>query len=99
MTHPFHFFRRRECSSALALWCVMWLAMPVHLGIVQANPSGGSVQTGSANIATGPSGVTVTQGSDRAVINWNSFSIDQGKTTTFVQPGSKSAVLNRVTGG
>ncbi|HSI87064.1 MAG TPA: filamentous hemagglutinin N-terminal domain-containing protein, partial [Candidatus Methylacidiphilales bacterium] len=77
----------------------MWMALPMHLGIVQANPAGGSVQTGSASISTGPSGVTVTQGSDRAVINWNSFSIDQGKTTTFVQPGNKSAVLNRVTGG
>lgn len=38
----------------------------------------------------------VNQGTDRAVINWNSFSIANGELTKFVQPSSSSAVLNRV---
>lgn len=38
----------------------------------------------------------VKQQTDRAVINWNSFSIANGELTKFVQPSSNSAVLNRV---
>ncbi|MEZ0299943.1 MAG: right-handed parallel beta-helix repeat-containing protein [Candidatus Methylacidiphilales bacterium] len=68
-------------------------------GTLRANPSDGTVVGGSANISSGPGQVTVTQQSDRAVVNWGSFSIRNGEATTFVQPGSKSAVLNRVTGG
>ncbi|MEZ0297356.1 MAG: choice-of-anchor Q domain-containing protein [Candidatus Methylacidiphilales bacterium] len=64
-----------------------------------ANPGGGTVVGGSATISSGPGQVTVNQTSNRAVVNWNSFTINKGETTTFVQPGSKSAVLNRVTGG
>ncbi len=40
--------------------------------------------------------LTITQGTDRAVINWSSFSIGAGEITKFVQPNSSSAVLNRV---
>jgi filamentous hemagglutinin family protein len=38
----------------------------------------------------------VNQHTDRAVINWNSFSIANGELTKFVQPNSTSSVLNRV---
>jgi len=34
----------------------------------------------------------VNQNTDRAVINWNSFSIANGELTRFVQPRSSSAV-------
>ncbi|MEO8104480.1 MAG: filamentous hemagglutinin N-terminal domain-containing protein, partial [Betaproteobacteria bacterium] len=62
-------------------------------------PQGGSVAAGSATIAL-PSNnaVTITQSSSSAVINWNSFSIGQPNTVTFIQPSSNSAILNRVTG-
>ena len=63
-----------------------------------ANPSGATVTGGSANVTSGPGQVTVNQSSQRAVINWQQFSINRGETTTFVQPGSSSATLNRVTG-
>jgi len=35
----------------------------------------------------------------RAIINWNTFNIGAGETTTFVQPNSSSVALNRVTAG
>jgi large exoprotein involved in heme utilization and adhesion len=64
-----------------------------------ANPLGGSVAGGSATIGgTGTANVTVNQSSQTAVINWNSFNINSGETTQFVQPNSSSSVLNRVTG-
>ncbi|MEZ0298990.1 MAG: filamentous hemagglutinin N-terminal domain-containing protein [Candidatus Methylacidiphilales bacterium] len=73
--------------------------MPSFLPLM-ANPSGGTVAGGSVTIASGPGGtVTVNQSSQKAVVNWQNFSIQQGETTTFVQPNSSSATLNRVTGG
>ena len=49
---------------------------------------------------TDPTGrtMTITQTSKGAVIQWDSFNIDQGYHVAFVQPGSDSVTLNRVTG-
>src|SRR4029077_5174078 len=38
------------------------------------------------------------QNSNRAIVNWNSFSVGQPNSVTFAQPGSSAAILNRVTG-
>ena len=67
---------------------------------LQANPSGGAVVLGDVTIGTGAGGqLDITQGSDRAIIHWDDFSIDAGQTTRFIQPGTSSIALNRVTGG
>ncbi|MEZ0300364.1 MAG: beta strand repeat-containing protein, partial [Candidatus Methylacidiphilales bacterium] len=77
-----------------------WMLVPLHLPLAAlANPNGGTVVGGSASVtSSGPGQVTVTQSSNRAVVNWNAFSVEKGETTTFVQPSSRSAILNRVTG-
>src|SRR5262245_38595742 len=73
--------------------------VPLGLGSALANPLGGQVVGGSAAIAgTGTSTVTVTQSSQNAVINWQSFNIGAGETTRFIQPNSSATMLNRVTG-
>ena len=62
-------------------------------------PQGGSVVAGQAHIGkSGATGLTVTQSSSRAVIDWNSFSVGSSQTISFQQPNSNSSVLNRVTG-
>ncbi len=67
---------------------------------LQANPTGGNVAAGSAAIAgQGSSTVTINQASNRAIINWQTFSIGSGELTKFIQPSSSSAALNRVLGG
>ena len=72
----------------------------VSAGLTQANPTGGTIASGSASISgTGTPSVTINQFSNTAIINWNSFSIGGGEVTTFIQPSASSAVLNRVTGG
>jgi filamentous hemagglutinin family protein len=42
--------------------------------------------------------MTVSQSSDRASINWQSFGIGTGESVRFLQPGPASIVLNRVVG-
>jgi filamentous hemagglutinin family protein len=66
---------------------------------VLANPLDGSVVAGSAAISQSGNTLTVTQLSNRAIINWQEFSIQPHEVTQFVQPSSSAAVLNRVTGG
>ncbi len=65
-----------------------------------ANPTGGTVVSGSATINS-PSAnkLVVNQASDKAIINWNNFDIGTNEWTQFVQPGSNSVALNRVTDG
>ncbi len=81
--------------SALSLYLTATLVcLPAY-----ANPTGASVVAGDVRVDTGPSGVTITQGSSRAIINWQDFSIGAGEVTTFLQPDASSAVLNRVISG
>ncbi len=69
-------------------------AMPTHA----AGPSGGTVSAGSATITQSAAQTTVKQTSNKAVVNWNNFSIGSGSTVRFVQPSASSIALNRVTG-
>jgi filamentous hemagglutinin family protein len=76
------------------------VASPVIVSTAaMANPAGGSVAVGSATI-TNPSATqtVINQTSKRALINWNSFSVQSGASVTFNQPNAKSLTVNRVTG-
>src|SRR6185503_19036001 len=65
-----------------------------------ANPSGGQVVAGQANITTpSANSLVVKQASQSAIINWQQFSIGKGQYVQFLQPSSSSVVLNRVVGG
>ncbi len=89
--------RRRDWREGLAV--AGWLATLVA-GPALANPTGGTVAAGSATItAPSPGTVAVVEQSERAIINWQSFSIGAGETTQFIQPNSGAFILNRVLGG
>jgi filamentous hemagglutinin family protein len=66
---------------------------------VEANPTGGTVAQGSATINSSGSQLTINQTSSGALINWSSFNIGVGETTTFVQPSSSSVAWNQINGG
>ncbi len=64
-----------------------------------ALPQGGQVTQGSATIQqVNDTKLNINQSTDRAVINWSSFSIAPQEWVNFQQPSSTSATLNRVTG-
>ena len=66
---------------------------------VYAAPSGGNVVHGNAEIIHNGSNTIINQGSNSAIINWDSFDINKGESVYFNQNSSSSIVLNRVTNG
>ena len=74
-------------------------AMASQAAAQNALPTGGSVVAGSATIGGQSGGAqTITQTSQKAVIDWASFNVGQGNSLTFVTPNADGATLNRVTG-
>jgi filamentous hemagglutinin family protein len=73
------------------------LACLLVLRIVWGNPQTPSIHTGDVQISEMGNQLQITT-SERAVIDWHSFSIAAGEITRFTQPASNSVVLNRVTG-
>src|SRR4051812_34781073 len=70
------------------------------MATVYANPVLNKVQSGIVTVtAPNANAMVVNQGSNKAVIDWNSFSIGTGQSVQFVQPGASSVALNRVIGG
>ncbi|MEN9215462.1 MAG: filamentous hemagglutinin N-terminal domain-containing protein, partial [Gloeomargarita sp. DG_1_6_bins_138] len=88
-----------QVRHLLALPVKVLLAFALYQPLVLALPQGGQVTHGSATIQqVGETKLNINQSSDRAVINWNSFSIAPQEWVNFQQPSSTSATLNRVTG-
>jgi len=91
--HPFPSLPRRLVARALILCLLAQCVAPAF-----ANPLGGSVASGTATIDSSGSVLTVRQSTDRAILNWQSFSNAAGETVRFQQPSTTAATLNRVTG-
>jgi filamentous hemagglutinin family protein len=73
---------------------------PFGMGQVLGNPLGPQVVAGTVQIqGLGTDALSVQQSSDKAIVNWGTFDIGRGESTTIVQPGIGSVLLNRVTGG
>jgi filamentous hemagglutinin family protein len=81
-------------SAAVAVLSVMaWKYYELTAG---ANPIVGATAPQGANISSSGSQLTVNQTSPYAFINWQSFNIGAGETTTFVQPSSSSVAWNQI---
>ena len=66
---------------------------------LQANPRGANVVAGSVNFqGMGSSRLDINNLSQKAIINWQSFSIDRGEVTRINQ-GANAFTLNRVVSG
>ncbi|MGB0507690.1 MAG: filamentous hemagglutinin N-terminal domain-containing protein, partial [Pikeienuella sp.] len=80
-------------GRALAAFAVAAAFSPIP---ALSGPENGSVVSGHAAITTVGGVTTITQGTDRVVIDWGSFDIDADEVVEFVQPRSDSVSLNRV---
>jgi filamentous hemagglutinin family protein len=72
------------------------LAAVLAVNAAYANPQGGTVTSGSATITNGSNSTVINQSSQQAIINWNSFNINNGQTTQFIQPNASAIALNRI---
>ena len=93
--------RRSSYRGTTAMMrCMLAASAMLASGVAHAGPAlptGGTVTSGSATIGAPASGtLTINQSSNKAIINWNSFSIGQGGTVNF--NNGSGATLNRVTG-
>jgi len=87
--------RVRRLEAAMA---ALWSALVVPVGAF-GGPQGGNVVEGVAQVQPiTPTLTNIRQTTDRAVIEWQSFSIEKGERVNFEQPKATSAVLNRVIG-
>jgi filamentous hemagglutinin family protein len=90
---------RRTAPARSAMGRMVAISMALTAGtcmpVWAQSPTGGQVVNGSGTIAQSGAMTTITAGNG-AIINWQTFSIGQGQTVQFIQPGATSTVLNRV---
>ncbi|OIQ96540.1 heme/hemopexin-binding protein precursor [mine drainage metagenome] len=64
-----------------------------------ALPIGGQAVAGDATVASASdTSLAITQASQRAILNWQSFGIAPGENVVFRQPNASAVTLNRVLG-
>ncbi len=61
-----------------------------------AEPTGGTVTSGSAGISTSGNTTSILQSTDRAIIRWDTFDINSSEHVQFLQPNSSSITVNRI---
>jgi filamentous hemagglutinin family protein len=80
--------------------CIAALLATGAAQLAQALPQGGQVVAGAATINTPGAGqMLIQQSSDKASIDWRSFSIGSAEALRIQQPSSSSVLVNRVSGG
>ncbi len=77
------------------LCLVIALLATDHGAKLFANPTGMTVGAGSATIQQIGQQLNITT-SQAAFLNWSSFNIRPGETTTFLQPSANSVVFNQI---
>src|SRR4051794_16167562 len=63
-----------------------------------ALPTGGQVAAGTATLTYSANKLQIDQSSNKAILNWDSFSIGSSAWVNFSQPSASSVALNRVAG-
>lgn len=81
-------------SQATLLAGLLLYSAPMALAL----PEGPSVQSGTVKTQTVPGTLNIQQLTDKAIINWNSFSIGTNELVRVLQPNQAAILLNRVVG-
>ncbi len=88
------YVRKRVCRKLIILLSTVFAVVNIY-----ANPTGGEVAAGSATITQSGTHTEITQTTDKAIVNWQSFNIGANESTHFQQPSSSSITLNRINPG
>ena len=95
-------FRFRSANQLIFSFPLKTLTMSLMISLGAngyALPINGTLSTGSASISSkGSNNLTITQSTQNAVLNWQSFNIGPSETVQFIQPNIHSVTLNRVLG-
>lgn len=87
--------RKRRVPAAL-LWLAALAVQAQTPPPAQQLPTGGQVVAGQAGISQTGARLDITQSSDRAVVNWNTFNVGAQGQVNFQQPHAGAVTLNRV---
>ncbi|HEY1096731.1 MAG TPA: filamentous hemagglutinin N-terminal domain-containing protein, partial [Alphaproteobacteria bacterium] len=93
---PFNSRTALRLGQALHLSLLIGTCLGTSIGISYAGPEGGVVSGGSATISQAGNSTTINQSSNRALIDWDSFNVDQHESVNFVQNGASSIAVNRI---
>ena len=72
------------------------IALVHSASLVEAEPNGGQVVTGTASITQSGTTTTINQTTQNLSLNWKSFDIAPTETVNFVQPSASSIAVNRI---
>jgi filamentous hemagglutinin family protein len=91
--------KARAKSGSFIVQPLSLAALILMAGPAGALPNGATVVNGQVTIQTKtPTLQLITQSTDKAIVDWKSFSIAAGEKVQFNQPSSTAVILNRVTG-
>ena len=92
--------RPRVLAVAVSAALVPWTFLSPVLAQTSANalPTGGQVTSGSATLTYSSNKLQIDQGTNKAILQWDGFSIGSNAWVNFTQPSASSVALNRVTG-
>ncbi len=94
-------WRRSISAGSLAVMAVLALAAPgsaTAQPAPNAQPAGGVVVGGSASITQSATTTTVSQSTQRAAINWQSFDVGSQQTVQVLAPSASAVTLLQVVG-
>ncbi|MGE0832913.1 MAG: filamentous hemagglutinin N-terminal domain-containing protein, partial [Simkaniaceae bacterium] len=82
----------------IARFCLYVLLFLLPVTTILAKPKKHEVVSGEVSVSSQNTTTTIHQQTDKAIIQWEEFSINQGEKVHFSQPSKKAAILNRVMG-
>jgi filamentous hemagglutinin family protein len=89
----------RNTLAAVALACMtIGSAQAQSTLSATALPTSATVTTGNATLSTNGANMAISQTSDKASINWDTFNIGSSAAVNITQPNANAVLLNRVTG-
>ncbi|MBQ7178028.1 MAG: filamentous hemagglutinin N-terminal domain-containing protein [Victivallales bacterium] len=93
-------FKSSKAVKALSLFLTSVLVFSPTGLIAGTLPTGHRVVSGAVSVRTNGNTMNITQGSRKAIVNWQSFSIGEENIVNVIQPSSlgKAAMLARVVG-